>query len=186
MHDEEFLASLISAGNVGLLVAADKYDPAHGTKFLTYAAFWVKEKIREELDNQGVVRVPVHKQKALRAQRKFGDGVELEASHVTLETVETIDRAGPHIESSENDLVTSHGVAEMRRALDALALRERDKYIVLASFGVRDEPKTLKQIASRLDISAEYVRVLKDRILNDLRRYFKARAMTTATDLVSC
>ncbi len=39
-------------GTVGLLRAVDLFDPARGTKFSTYAVWWIKQAIRRALDTQ--------------------------------------------------------------------------------------------------------------------------------------
>jgi RNA polymerase primary sigma factor len=181
--DNEVLTALISAGNVGLLVAADRFDVSRNTKFLTYAAWWVREKILEELDGQGIIRVPAHKQKALRAQRKHGGGTEVEAPHVTLDDVEAIDDAGHCEQRLEKDLVNTYGLALLRQALEGLALRERDKYIVLAYFGSREEPKNLRQISKRVDLSSERVRQIKKDTMDQLKAYLAANQVAATRDV---
>ena len=55
------LLDLISEGNIGLMKAVDRYDPEVGTKFSTYAAWWIKQGIRRALANHGhTVRLPTH------------------------------------------------------------------------------------------------------------------------------
>ena len=54
------LTDLISEGNLGLMRAADKFDPAKGAKFSSYAAWWIKQSMRRAIANQTkVIRVPV-------------------------------------------------------------------------------------------------------------------------------
>jgi RNA polymerase primary sigma factor len=181
--DNEVLTTLISAGNIGLLVAADRFDSSRNTKFLTYAAWWVREKILEELDSQGIIRVPAHKQKALRAQRKHGGGTEVEQAHITLDDVEAIDASGHCDLTLERDLVNTYGLTMLRQALDELSLRERDKYIVLAYYGAREEPKNLRQISKRVDLSSERVRQIKKDTMAQLKTYLTTNQVSASRDV---
>jgi RNA polymerase primary sigma factor len=65
------VADLVQEGNLGLLKAVDRYDPSHGTRFSTYAGWWIRHMIRRAVANDGrTVRVPVHLQdKRQRAER---------------------------------------------------------------------------------------------------------------------
>jgi len=53
------LPDLIAEGNVGLMKAAEKFDPAAGCRFSTYGTWWIKQSIRRALTNTvKAVRVP--------------------------------------------------------------------------------------------------------------------------------
>ena len=63
---------LVSAGNVGLLLAIDKFDVDQETRFLTYAAHWIRKEMFDEIQNSGLVHVPSHKQKSHRREQRVG------------------------------------------------------------------------------------------------------------------
>lgn len=55
------VTDLVSEGNIGLMKAVDRFDPAKGGKLSTYAAWWIKQSIKRALANQSkTIRLPVH------------------------------------------------------------------------------------------------------------------------------
>ena len=71
-QDADILRSLISAGNLGLTQAVDRFDINTSHRFLTYAEWWIRKEIMDELNNSNLIRVPTHKQKTLRRIIKEG------------------------------------------------------------------------------------------------------------------
>lgn len=56
------LEDLVNEGNIGLLMAADRFDPTKGFKFISYAVWWIRKSIIEFLSNKGdAVRIPVNR-----------------------------------------------------------------------------------------------------------------------------
>lgn len=52
---------LIQEGNVGLLIAVDKFEYQRGNRFSTYATWWIRQSITRALANNGrIIRLPAH------------------------------------------------------------------------------------------------------------------------------
>jgi RNA polymerase sigma factor (sigma-70 family) len=182
-YSSELLKTLISAGNEGLMIAVDEFDTTKNVRFLTYAAWWIKERQLSELDRTGLVHVPAYKQKNLRAQRKTS-GTTLEVSHVKITGLADAENCQTGDEL-EKEVVNKCGTDVLYKAMGSLEFRGRDKYIVLAYYGVRDEPKNLRQISAFLGLSSERVRQLKEESFRRLKNYLGLRQVNETNDALT-
>lgn len=153
---------LIQAGVLGLMRAAQKYDPAKA-KFSTYANFWIRNLVARYLDEDTTIRVPHHVVCDARARRgKFVE--EAEAAR----RVEKFDAGGDGFHPVGGDDPARAVEADdefwnLRRALSRLPERQRE--VVLR----RAAGEQYKVIGESLGVCRERPRQIEREALDRLR-----------------
>jgi RNA polymerase primary sigma factor len=70
------LEDLVAEGNLGLVRAVEGYDPSMGTRFSTYAAYWIKQSMQAAVIRLGkFVRLPAHAHTLLNKWRRIVAGL---------------------------------------------------------------------------------------------------------------
>jgi RNA polymerase sigma-32 factor len=193
------LEDIIQQGNIGLLKAAERFDPARDCRLITYAAYWIRAEIRDYVVRAyRVVRFGTTKgeRRALRYYRTTREDDPATLAHnaglseervrqllplltsvdasLDAESPSTgltyLDRLESAEPSPEERAAQSEANAVAREAIDE-ALRELSprEQMIIQERWVRDEPLTLEHLGSRLGVSKERVRQLEERARAKLR-----------------
>lgn len=152
-NNKTIMQDLISAGNIGLCRALDKFNPEAGTRFLTYAAWWIKHEMREAGRSAGVYHIPAH---------AMNKGVRPPA------VVEINDHAAEHGAEDQSLLDVDHAQTVLS-LVEKANLSVRESFIIKACYGIDMNPKTLRSIGHILSITGERVRQMRETALNKLR-----------------
>jgi len=134
------LPDLINEGNVGLIKAAEKFDEKRGSKFITYAVWWIRERILHAIAEE-----------QRHASRQ---------SHDTLSSPDSLVAYVGQVDESFS--------VEVNNAIGTLS--ERERFIIERSFGINGQPEmTLKEIGESLDLTRERVRQIREKAIRKLR-----------------
>jgi len=147
--DPELLADLIANGNVGLILALDKFNPNYGTRFCTYAGHWVLMTMRKSY--RGLVRTPSNKPSAI----------------ITGSEDMPI---GTYEDSIEEDIDAAQRKYVLNLWLRFLSNRER--FIITHSFSLKDptaKPLSLRDMSKSLGLSSERVRQIRAGAMDKLK-----------------
>ena len=194
------LEDVIQQGNMGLLRAAEKFDPARECRLATYAAYWIRAEIREYVVRAyRVVRLGTTKgeRRALRAFRTTQETDPEKLAAMSGLTPERVAMLLPVIAAKEASLDASPDgqVSVAERVASDIAnpeeiteveehrqqakvavksalktLSERERLIVRERM-MSEDPLTLQALGDMLGVSKERVRQLEERTRTKLRAF---------------
>uniref|UniRef100_A0A6M3KYV6 Putative sigma-70 region domain containing protein n=2 Tax=viral metagenome TaxID=1070528 RepID=A0A6M3KYV6_9ZZZZ len=182
------VADLVGAANLGLIKAAEKFDPDRGCNFISFAVWWIRQCIHDELDVNGrTVRISAKAivalervAKAKRALSAYSDptleeiaeeaGVS-ERWYRTVTSSACIRRVSVDIMPDESGeapdaAAERNSVAKVvQETIDQLPGRDQN---VIRAYCL--DGKTLQDIADGMGVCRERVRQIKEKALKKLQR----------------
>jgi RNA polymerase primary sigma factor len=176
------LSDLINEGNLGLIRAAHKFDETKGIKFISYAVWWIRQAILQELG-----REPTHEEIAEGmdiTEEEVAKTMSISQTHLSLDAPLAPGEDNKLLDYLPDNLNPTPDEQTFEKALtesieEALShLKEREAKILRLYFGLDGtEPMTLEEIGSLLGITRERVRQIKEKALSRLRHVSRARAL---------
>ena len=146
---------LISEGSIGLMKAADKFDPSRGKPFVTFAAPYIRKSIEEAI-SRVTGEMPV-----MSTDESLPVGSN---NNFTLLNV-LEDKDAP-----KTDYILEQGTLSDELAQAIGTLNEREQAVVRKFFGVDCQRMTMAEIGEELGLKRERVRQIRDKAMRKLRK----------------
>jgi RNA polymerase primary sigma factor len=186
------LLDLVSEGNIGLIKAAERFDPTSGFKFISYAVWWVKQSILASLnENARTIRIPSNLvQEAQKAKKEetnqennfiISEGDEDTNVGSTLPycvgLYKQINEDGDQLidlipnKDAESPEAIFNSPEEIKKKVNAMLsiLDDREKIIIERYYGLTGIECNLDDLGEEFGCTKERIRQLRDKAIKKLR-----------------
>jgi len=188
------LLDVISEGNIGLMKAAERFDPTSGLKFISYAVWWIRQAIMQSLnENARTIRIPSNlvqdaqknKRNELNAEDSFhikndeNDkekpiGVNLPYCvglyrEINEDGDQLIDMIPNRDSPSPDESLNSPEEIKKKVSLMLGILDDREKTIIERYYGLTGVESNLEDLGEEFGCTKERIRQLRDKAIKKLR-----------------
>ena len=166
------LDDLVGEGNIGMMAAAAKFDASRGTRFVNYAAPYVRRQIERAIEEQnGVYKIP---REAGRQMQPGSQALSVDAplgsrSNMSLLSVLV------NQDSPQADERVYCSAIENAIEFALLSLTPRESQVVNRFFGIDREHETMAEIAEDMGLARERVRQIRNRAIRRLRKNYRRK-----------
>lgn len=164
------LEDLITEGNLGLMHAAEKFNPNNGNKFSTYAVWWIQAYIQKAIRETSTgIRFPAHKFKEMKNPKwniaSLDKTIDCDGdADVTLGAFLKDNR----VQTPEEEFINSSSSSQIRKMINNLNANEQT--VLTKRYGLDGKkPMSLSEIGTLMGYSKERIRQLELRAINHLK-----------------
>lgn len=163
------LEDLMSAGNIGLIKAAAKFNPENGAKFSTYSAFWIRAEIQQAIrDTSTGVKFPATRFEDMKKWNEASLDKPVfneEDGEVPFGNFIEDEKAG----NPADEICAKETHLQIEKSLGKLG--EKNLSVIVKRFGLDGEkPMSFSQIGKQMGYSKETIRKIEKKALEELRR----------------
>lgn len=184
------LMDLISEGNIGLIKAAERFDPNSGLRFISYAVWWIKQSILSSLNEDSrTIRIPSN---IIQEIQKDNKQIESDKKDSNIVSETKLSYTVPYCIGLDNeinedgdtliDIIPNRNADDPENALNTSAeeikkkvhymlsvLDEREKTIIERYYGLTGVECNLDELGEEFGCTKERVRQLRDKAIKKLR-----------------
>lgn len=166
------IMDLIQEGAIGLMTALTKFDPYKGFKFVTYAKFWIEEKIQSFVkSNWSLIKIGTTKEhRELFKNKNSWEHLNEMKEQYDTEEFSFIDNYIDNSESQENKLILKQENELLKEKISCVLNKLNDKERFIVDNRIVKNKMTLQNIATHFGISGERVRQIESNLCKKLKR----------------
>ncbi len=166
---------LVSEGTLAMIMAAKKFDASKGTKFVSYAAPFIRKALQRAIDQQAAIyRVPKDQRKFAPKGSKSTLSVDAPLSAGNQYTLLDI-LVNKDVEMADDNMAFQAMMKDLKANANLLMGRERE--VIKRFYGLDTQHQTMTEIAADMGLKRERVRQIRDRAIRKMHHNCSSRVL---------